>query len=90
MKDGKKVAGLMAGGHYGSGDATTGDTVKLRGDLPQLAAAANGIVTKPVVTNRLKVSDVRGRAIMVHRYGENDPGKPKGGGARFACGVIPK
>ena len=27
---------------------------------------------------------------MVHRYDTNDPGKPKGGGPRYACDVIPK
>ena len=27
---------------------------------------------------------------MVHRYGDNDTGKPKGGDPRYACGVIKK
>ena len=43
-------------------------------DLPDITAGTDG----------------RGRSIMVHRYGTNDPGKPKGGGPRYACDVIPK
>jgi Cu/Zn superoxide dismutase len=42
------------------------------------------------MTDKVKVDQIRGRAVMVHRYGTNEAGKPKGGGARFACGVIPK
>ena len=99
-KDGKMVAGLLAGGHYdpagkghgmkhgGHGKAMMHD--KPQGDLPQLVAAADGTATEPVTNDKLKVAQIRGRAIMVHRYGENDPGKPKGGGSRYACGVIPK
>ena len=105
VKDGKKVVALLAGGHYdpagkghgmkhgekqkhgGHGKAMH---AKPHGDLPQLVAAADGTATDPVTTDKLKVAQIRGRAIMVHRYGEDDPGKPKGGGPRYACGVIPK
>lgn len=108
-KDGKKIAGLKAGGHFNPGGTPHGmkhgkhaegkkhgegmkhgDKMKPRGDLPQLTADADGTAMTPVMTKLLKVGDVRGRAIMVHRYGDNDPGKPKGGGPRFACGVIPR
>ena len=105
-KGGKKVAGLKAGGHFSPGGMAHGkkhghgakhgegtkhgDKMKPRGDLPQLTADADGTATTPVMTKLLKVGDVRGRAIMVHRYGDSDPGKPKGGGPRFACGVIPQ
>jgi Cu-Zn family superoxide dismutase len=91
MEKGRMVAGLKAGGHY---DPTReghkmGDH-KPHGDLRELMADADGTATKPVKSNKLKVAMVRGRSIMVHRFGENEPGKPKGGGARLACGVIPK
>lgn len=98
MKGGKKVAGLMAGGHFDpmamkgkhgmKHGAKHGMTP--HGDLPDLQAAADGTATKSVMSDKLKVAQIQGRAIMVHRYGTNDAGKPKGGGPRFACGVIPK
>jgi Cu/Zn superoxide dismutase len=86
------VAGLKAGGHY---DPTGGDGHKMshhkpHGDLPDLTAGPDGVATAPVSSDKLTAAAVRGRAIMVHRYGENEPGRPKGGGARLACGVIPK
>ena len=105
IKDGRKVAGLQAGGHYdpmakGHGMKHGGDMKhgsmkhggpgKPHGDLPELTAAADGTATTPVMTRKLNVEQVRGRAIMIHRYGDNEPGKPKGGGPRYACGVIAK
>lgn len=101
VKDGKKVAGLRAGGHFdptgkghgmkhGGHGKSHGTHSKPHGDLPQLIAAADGTATQSVMSDNLKVAQVRGRAILIHRYGENDPGKPKGGGPRYACGVIPK
>jgi Cu-Zn family superoxide dismutase len=39
---------------------------------------------------RLKLSDLKGRALMVHMGGDNYSDKPQalgGGGARVACGV---
>lgn len=96
MKSGKKVAGLRAGGHYnptkvGQGKGMKhGHGITPLGDLPDITAGANGTATKGVMTDKVKVDQIRGRAVMVHRYGTNEAGKPKGGGARFACGVIPK
>lgn len=91
MEKGKMVAGLKAGGHYDpTGEGHKMGHHKPHGDLPELLAAADGTATAPVVSHRLKVAAVRGRSIMVHRYGENEPGKPKGGGTRLACGVIPE
>ena len=93
-KDGKMVAGLLAGGHYdpaGKGHGMKhGGHDKPHGNLPQLVAAADGTATEPVPNDKLKVAQIRGCAIIVHRYGENYPGKPKGGGSRYACGVISK
>jgi Cu-Zn family superoxide dismutase len=89
-KGGKSIAGLQAGGHYDpTGAGAKRGQGKPHGDLPELIAGADGRAVKPVMSSKLTVAKLRGRSIMVHRYGENEPGKPKGGGPRFACGVIP-
>ncbi|MEE2698983.1 MAG: superoxide dismutase family protein [Pseudomonadota bacterium] len=100
VKDGEKVAGLMAGGHFDPtnvGHAMKHDHskkhsghMKPHGDLPQLVAGVDGTSTSSVMTKNLKVSQLLNRSIMVHKYGENDPGKPRGGGPRVACGIITK
>ena len=100
VKDGEKVAGLMAGGHFDPtnvGHAMKHDHskkhsghMKPHGDLPQLLAGVDGTSTSSVMTKNLKVSQLLNRSIMVHKYGENDPGKPRGGGPRVACGIITK
>lgn len=61
------------------------------GDLPGLVVAADGDATNPVLAPRLKMADVRNRALMVHAGGDNHSDQPAplgGGGARAACGVI--
>ena len=98
LKNDKKIAGLMAGGHFAprkenheiqhNNKKSHHGHEKPHGDLPELLANRNGIVTTPVMTNELKVSQSIGRSIIIHRYGESDVGKPKGGGPRYACGVI--
>jgi len=43
-----------------------------------------------VLAPRLKMTDVKGHALMVHAGGDNysdNPEKLGGGGARIACGV---
>lgn len=95
-KDGKKGAALAAGGHldpsgtgkhlgpYGDGHA---------GDLPALYVTADGKADYPVLAPRLKkLSEIKGRALMIHTGGDNHADMPKplgGGGDRVACGVIP-
>lgn len=93
-KDGKMVAGLAAGGHFdpagskqhglpwGSGHL---------GDLPALLVDTNGAATYPVLAPRLKISDLKGRSLMIHAGGDNHADHPAplgGGGARLVCGVI--
>ena len=93
-KDGEKVAGLAAGGHfdpkktgvhagpYGNGHL---------GDLPALIVSPEGIATHPVLAPRLKLHDLDGRSLMIHAGGDNYADEPKalgGGGARMACGVV--
>jgi Cu-Zn family superoxide dismutase len=94
-KDGKAVPAGGAGGHYdphGSKHhgAPTGDGHL--GDLPPLVVGANGGAGTPVTAPRLtKLSDVKGKALMVHAGGDNFADQPAplgGGGARIACGVI--
>ena len=61
------------------------------GDLPPLYVAAGGTATSPVLGPRLKLADVKNRALMVHAGGDNHADHPAplgGGGARFACGVV--
>jgi len=95
--DGKTVPAGGAGGHYDPDGTkkhgTPWDDGSHRGDLPALYVGADGTAMTPVLAPRLKLSDVQGRALMVHAGGDNhsDHPKPLGGGAgRIACGVIPK
>lgn len=94
QKEGKMVPGLGAGGHYDPlatshhgppwGDGHLGD-------LPVLYVDTNGHATVPVLAPRLKLTDLKGRALMIHAGGDNYSDQPKklgGGGARMACGVI--
>lgn len=94
MKDGKPVAGLAAGGHYdpSSTKKHAGPTGRGHlGDLPVLEVSAGGSATQPVTVERLKLTDVRNRSLMIHEGGDNYSDDPKplgGGGGRVACGVI--
>ena len=89
------MAGLAAGGHY--------DPLNTKqhgpwgeghlGDLPALYADVKGGVGQAQLAPRLKLSDVLGRSLVIHEKGDNYSDKPLplgGGGARIACGVIPK
>lgn len=93
-KDGKMVPGLAAGGHYdplsaGMHGAPFGSGHL--GDLPALYVDKDGRATHPVLAPRLKLSDLKGRSLMIHAGGDNYSDFPKklgGGGARIACGVF--
>jgi len=93
-KDGKVVAGMAAGGHYDPqgtkhhGDAWGDGHL---GDLPGLVVGQDGKATYAVLAPRLKMSDVKAHALMIHVGGDNHNDQPQplgGGGARLACGVI--
>ena len=94
MKDGKQVPGLAAGGHYDP--AATGkheghEGKGHLGDLPVLTVGADGTASTAVTAPRLKMSDVKGRSLMIHAGGDNYSDQPAplgGGGARVACGVV--
>ena len=93
-KEGKMVPGLAAGGHYdpkkaGKHGTPWGDGHL--GDLPSMYVDSDGKATIPVLAPRVKVADLKGRALMIHAGGDNYSDQPKalgGGGARIACGVI--
>lgn len=94
-RNGTKVAGLAAGGHWdpqatGRHEGPVGNGHL--GDLPRLFVAADGSANLPVVAPRIgDVTILRGRSLMVHAGGDNyadDPEPLGGGGARIACGVI--
>lgn len=93
-KDGKPGAALAAGGHYDPDNSKvhglpwgTGH----RGDLPALVVDAKGAAMVPVLAPRLKLADLKGRALMIHAGGDNHADHPEplgGGGARMACAVL--
>lgn len=95
-KDGKMVAALAAGGHFDP--RSTGKHLGPhggghQGDLPKLEVAADGTATKTSFVEGVTVADVGNRSIMIHAGGDNYADIPAplgGGGARVACGVIPK
>jgi Cu-Zn family superoxide dismutase len=94
MKDGKATPGLAAGGHFDPAASKHhglpwGDGHL--GDLPALYVDANGAANNPVLAPRLKMADLKGRALMVHVGGDNHADHPAalgGGGGRMVCGVI--
>jgi Cu-Zn family superoxide dismutase len=96
QQDGKAVAGLAAGGHYdpqGTKKHGTPWGDGHLGDLPALYVAPDGSARQPVLAPRLKLADVRDRSLMIHAGGDNHADHPAplgGGGARVACGVIPR
>jgi len=93
-KDGKMVPGLAAGGHYdpdGTGAHKGPYADGHLGDLPALYADEDGRATLPVLAPRVKVSDLKGRSLMIHAHGDNYADEPQplgGGGPRAACGVV--
>jgi len=93
-QDGKSVPALSAGGHYDPAGTKRhglpwGDGHL--GDLPALFVDAGGNANNPVLAPRLKLTDVKGRSLIIHAGGDNHADQPAplgGGGARIACGVI--
>jgi len=93
-KDGKTVPAGAAGGHLDPQKTNKHDTPWGNGhlgDIPALFVDAKGMATYPVLAPRLKMADIKDKALMVHAGGENHADHPAplgGGGARMACGVI--
>lgn len=93
-KDGKPAPAIAAGDHYDPATSKKHGTPwgdGHLGDLPPLYVNADGTSSQPVLAPRLKLADIRGRALMVHAGGDNHADHPAplgGGGARVVCGVI--
>lgn len=95
VQDGKPVAGLAAGGHFdphqtGAHKGPWGEGGHM-GDLPALSVNGDGSATDPLIAPHLKLSEIRGKAIIIHAGPDNYADAPKplgGGGGRIACGVI--
>lgn len=92
---GKMVPAGAAGGHLDPRNTkkhgTPWDDDAHAGDLPPLYVDEKGNAVQPVLAPRLKLADVRGKALMVHAGGDNHSDHPAplgGGGARQACGTI--
>lgn len=93
-KDGKPAPAIAAGDHYDPNaskkhGAPWGDGHL--GDLPPIYVNTDGSASQPVLAPRLKLTDVKGRALMIHAGGDNHADHPAplgGGGARVVCGVI--
>jgi len=94
VQGGKPVAASAAGGHFDplKTDKHEGPYGKGHlGDLPVLCVGADGKASLPLLAPRLKVTDLKGRSLMIHVGGDNYsdlPVKLGGGGARIACGVV--
>jgi superoxide dismutase, Cu-Zn family len=93
-KDGEMVPALAAGGHYDPNDSKRHDTPwgnGHMGDLPALFVDSEGNANQPVIAPRLKIADLAGRSLIVHKGGDNyadHPASLGGGGTRIGCGVI--
>lgn len=60
------------------------------GDLPILYVDKEGRATTPVVAPRVRLTDIKNRALMIHAGGDNYSDDPPmgGGGSRLVCGII--
>lgn len=92
-KEGQMVPGLAAGGHYDPAGTNSHQGPYGHGhlgDLPALTVVADGAANLPLLAPRLKLTDIRGRALIIHAGGDNYSDQPHmgGGGARIACGVV--
>lgn len=93
-KQGKIVPAGGAGGHFDPVSANAHNTPwgsGHLGDLPALFVSADGIAQHPVLAPKLKLSDLKSKALVIHAGGDNYSDKPAalgGGGGRVACGVI--
>ena len=86
--------GGMAGQHYDP-DNTGKHLGPYRnghkGDLPRLTVNRDGTATQPVVAPRLRLNEIKGRALILHSGSDNysDHPLPNGGGkSRIVGGII--
>ena len=94
-KNGKLVPGGAAGGHYdpmnsGKHGFPWSDDSHL-GDLPPLYIDRQGKASQALLSPKIWLADLPGRALIVHAGGDNHSDQPRalgGGGTRLLCGVI--
>jgi len=92
-KDSMAMGGMtMGSGPHGRNMPEPAAPHKMAGDLPEIHFDTAGKATAALKSPRPDFHDLFGRAVMIHAHGENPPDrdKAKGGGARVACGVIPR
>ena len=93
--DGKVTPAGAAGPHLDPDKANTHQGPHGKGhlgDLPLIEVGADGVAKGKLTAPRFKsVSELRGRALMIHAGGDTYTDTPTlgGGGARLACGVVP-
>jgi Cu-Zn family superoxide dismutase len=93
LRDGESAAGMAAGGHYDPEETKRHEGPYGEGhlgDLPLLFAGRDGRVETPVLAPRLKLAQIRGRALIIHSGGDNYADEPEllgGGGDRLACAI---
>ncbi len=85
--------GMSAGGHFDPKNTNTHQGPYENGhlgDLPVLYVGTDGQAHTKTLAPRLKTSDIKGLAMMIHMGGDNYTDNPPlgGGGARIACGNI--
>jgi len=85
--------GNAAGGHYDPQNTKSHEGPYGNGHLGDLPVLYVNKEKKADIVNlapRLKVSDLKGRSLMIHAGGDNYSNTPHlgGGGKRIACGVI--
>lgn len=93
MKDGKLEPGGAAGAHYdpeGKKSHKGPQGAGHKGDLPVLTSVGTA-VNETITAPKLKLSDVLGRALVIHDAGDNYSDNPENGGGkrRIACGIVP-
>lgn len=94
-KNGQTILGGAAGGHYdpmktGQHGFPWSNDSHL-GDLPPLYVDMDGNAVQPVLSPKITLANLSGRALMIHAGSDNHSDHPKalgGGGARLVCGVI--
>ena len=95
-KEGTPTAGQTAGGHYdpeGTNAHKGPGGGGHKGDLPKLEVDPKGSANVKLKVSGLKLADATGKALVIHEGGDNYSDTPKplgGGGARIACGVVPR
>lgn len=92
IKSGERKPAGAAGGHLDPTDTNTHEGPHGEGhlgDLPVIRVGNDGNYAQEITAPRLKLSDLKNRALVVHQKGDNYEKDPAGGsGKPVACGVV--